>query len=118
MESNSSVHDLEKAIGQIIVNMSQWGNGKIEDMVRANKDAEVDALCLLLWWAKDTQEEAPDVFLALRETCTDLVFDGQKLDTGSKLYSAKFSLIVQEEKLREVMAVSGWRKCIFLAEDE
>ena len=79
---------------------------------RANKDAEVDALCLLMYW-NSTDQQVQSRLIAL---ASDLVFHGRRLGAGSKVFAAKFDLMNADEKSREALAVSAWRKCIFLAE--
>ena len=79
---------------------------------RANKDAEVDALCLLLFWNHTNSE----LQLRLTAIASDLVFLGRRLGQGSKVFAAKFEMMNAEEKSREAMSVSSWRKCIFLSE--
>ena len=108
IESAATDAQLKNLIGVIIVNMHDARHDA--DLKRASKDAEVDALCLLMYWTSD-DKQASDRLLLL---ASDLVFQGRDLGTGSKVFAAKFELMNAEEKSRDTMAVSGWRKCIFL----
>ena len=110
IESASTDGHLKALIGTIIVNIDD--SADFSNFKRVNKDAEVDALCLLmLWTSADSQATERMILLA-----SDLVFHGRRLGTGSKLYAAQFGLMNSEEKAREAMGVSAWRKCIFLTE--
>ena len=100
---------LKKLMGVIIVNI---GDGEQLRFMRANKDAEVDALCLLMYW-NSRNSEVQSRLIAL---VSDLVFHGRRLGAGSKVFAAKFELMNADEKSREAMAVSAWRRCIFLSE--
>ena len=76
---------------------------------RANKDAEVDALCLLLFW-NNTNSEIKSRLIAI---ASDLVFLGRRLDD----IATKFEMMKAEENSRsQAMAGSAWRKCSFLSE--
>ena len=102
---------LKKLLGSIIVNI---GEGEEQSsFARANKDAEVDGLCLLLFWHSSNNQEVLQRLIAV---ASDLVFEGRRLGSGSKVFAAKFDLMNSDEKSREAEAVSGWRKSIFLSE--
>ena len=107
IESAGTDSQLKCMMGVIIVNVDSASDQKFK---RANKDAEVDALCLLMYWTSDDRQ----ITEKLIQLASDLVFQGRHLGSGSKVFGAKLELINAEEKSREAMAVSGWRKCIFL----
>jgi len=109
IESAENDAQLKNMLGVIIVNIE---DGEQLHFMRANKDAEVDALCLLMYWNSQNQE----VQSRLIALASDLVFHGRRLGAGSKVFAAKFELMNADEKSREAMAVSAWRKCIFLSE--
>lgn len=100
---------LKSMMGVITVNI---GEGEQLSFMRANKDAEADALCLLMFWNCSNSE----ITSRLVAIASDLVFLGRHLGVGSKVFAAKFDMMNAEEKSREAMAVSAWRKCVFLSE--
>ena len=86
---------LKKLLGSIIVNI---GEGEEQSsFARANKDAEVDGLCLLLFWHSSNNQEVLQRLIAV---ASDLVFEGRRLGSGSKVFAAKFDLMNSDEKSR------------------
>ena len=83
--------------------------GNASNYVRVDKDAEVDGLCLLMHWCSDDAQLSE----RLKAVAADLVFDGRRMGDGTKVFAAKFDLMNQEEKKREVIGVSSWRMCLF-----
>ena len=77
--------ELREQVGSIIVNRDTWVDDTTTGLQRCDKDAEVDALCLLMYWHKDNEE----VMLELDKLSADLVFDCRSWGTGSKLCSNK-----------------------------
>ncbi len=65
-----------------------------------------------MYWIRDDKPSADRVNLL----ASGLVLQGRQLGTGSKVFAAKFDLMNADEKRGEAMAVSAWRKCIFLSE--
>ena len=109
IESADNDAQLKTMLGVIMVNIEE---GEQLRFMRANKDAEVDALCLLMYWnSQNRQVQSRLIALA-----SDLVFHARRLGAGSKVFAAKFELMNADEKSREAMSVSAWRKCIFLSE--
>ena len=107
IETCATDAQLKSSLGNIIVNIE---DGEQSRFMRANKDAEVDALCLFMYW----HSGEPQIQTRLIAIASDLVFKGCRLGTGSKVFAKKFELMNAEEKSREAMAVSSWRKCVFL----
>ena len=102
---------LKKLIGTIIVNIDEGlHNGKA--YYRVDSDAEVDALCLLMYWTRGCKaSEERMISLA-----SDLVFEGRRMGRGSKFFGARLELMNTAEKRRFTWGVSAWRKCIFLCD--
>ena len=109
IESAGTDFKLKEMLGDITINIEEGGQ---KPFMRANKDAEVDALCLLIFWhAQDKQ-----VHSRLIELASDLVFLGRRLGLGSKVFAAKFDMMNLDETSRDAMPISSWRQCIFLSE--
>ena len=102
--------DLRALIGTIIVNTSTVGG----NLQRANKDGEVAALCLLIFW-QSTAAVDPDTSKRLMDTACDLSFECQSCGSGSAFESRKLLIVEQEEKRRNVMGVSAWRRAVQLS---
>ena len=98
---------LHKLMDCIVVNVDASSPASY---VRANCDAEIDGLCLLMHWCSNDTE----LTARLNMIAADLVFEGRALGEGSKLFAAKFDLMNAEEKRRKVIGVNMWRKCLFL----
>ena len=106
IETADSDWRLKSMMGAITVNIE---DGEQLTFRRLNKDAEVDALCLLLFW-NNTNSEIKSRLIAI---ASDLVFLGRRLGQGSNVF---FEIMNARENSRQAMAVSAWRKCIFLQE--
>jgi len=91
IESAENDAQLKNMLGVIIVNIE---DGEQLHFMRANKDAEVDALCLLMYWNSQNKE----VQSRLIALASDLVFHGRRLGAGSKVFAAKFELMNADEK--------------------
>ena len=102
-----TIPELMKAVGTITINCDSWEGTDLKKLHRFDKDAEVQGLCLLLYWAKGT-----DLEKHLKNACADLVFDAQPKGTGSKLASQKVIHVDLEEKKKQTMGCSSWRKCL------
>ena len=78
MDQAVSVKRLHELIGPITINIDSWEGTEFKELVRADKDGYVQALCLiLLWTAGDGQHADPMVAMA-----QDLTFKFQKLGSG------------------------------------
>ena len=77
--------------------------------VRANRDAQVDALCLLMHWCSGNRQLTE----RLKAVAADLVFVCRHLGKGSKVYAAKFDLMNKE---KQHFGLRKCRQCIFLLE--
>ena len=108
IETATTPAQLKNLMGSITVNTDGADSG----FKRANKDAEVDALCLMMYWHKNLEDHTK----ALKLIASDLVLQGRRLGAGSKTFAARFELMNAEEESRKTAAVSAWRKCIFLSE--
>ena len=97
---------LREMIKPIVVNIDA---GNASHYVRANKDAEIDGLSLLMLWCSGDEPLSE----RLKAVAADLVFEARKLGDGSKVFSAQFDLISLEENERNVIGVSTWRMCLF-----
>ena len=107
--------DIKDLTGTVIVNMDQMSANTWEpnSLKRANKDAEITAVCLTLYYHR----EAPhDVCDALVLASKDFVLDGRNLGSGVEFETHKLALAEKEEAEREVLGLSSRRKCLFLAD--
>ena len=86
IETADSDSRLKIMMGVITVNI---GEGEQLSFMRANKDAEVDALCLLMYWNCSNSE----ITSRLVAIASDLVFLGRHLGVGSKLFATKFDMM-------------------------
>ena len=88
---------LKRAVGPIVINYDQskvnadqqWVN-----LIRLDKDAEVNALCLVIYWTK-----SPDVL----DGATDLIFEFMRGGLGSRSQTKALKLINTEESKRKAM---------------
>jgi len=73
-----SVKRLHGLIGPISINADAWGGDEMTNLQRAEKDAIVMGLSLIIYWMRD------DLVIseALKDIATDLTFKFQKLGTG------------------------------------
>ena len=95
----------KKAIGSITINFDLSDQTTLKQGRRLNKDAEIHALSLLIYWMKN-----PDVTAA----GSDLIFEYTHGGVGSHAATAALRLINEEETVRTVRGMSGWRRCVFL----
>ena len=72
---------LKKLIGTIVVNLDA---GNASHFVRANKDAEVDALCLTMYWSSHDSQ----LIEVLKKVAADLVFSGRALGDRTRVFAA------------------------------
>ena len=72
IESADTDLQLKSILGVITINIPE---GKQQPFMRANKDAEVDALCLLMFWHSSNSQ----VLERLIAVASDLVFVGRRL---------------------------------------
>ena len=101
LTNSTTLASLQSMIGKIIINASVWDGNCFSGLIRADKDAEVQTLCLVAFWCKNEQVSA---------ACADLTFDFRALGLGSKQRTATLKLLDVEDKFRAVMGISGWRK--------
>ena len=94
-------------VNKIIINASVWDGARYQKMIRADKDAEVQTLCLVAYWCKD-----PKVSAAF----ADLTFEFRELGLGSTQVTATLNLVDNEDKLRRVICIIGWRKVAMWAD--
>ena len=106
--------DIKTTMGTVIVNLDQlmgdaWTPNSLK---RAHKDAEVIAVCLVLYYHREAPSEVCD---ALVLASRDIVLDGRNLGSGCEFETYKFSFAEKEEAQRDVLGMSSRRKCLFLA---
>ena len=89
----------------IIVNTSTvgWNSSLISHakLRRANKDGEVAALCLLIFWQSKEAADPAEASKRLMDTVCDMAFECQSCGSGSAFESRKLLLIETEEKKTE-----------------
>ena len=66
--------------------------------MRLNKDAEVQALCLLAYWMNHD---------ALNQSLADLIFEYALVGNSSYALTASMRLIKEEEQKRQVITITG-----------
>ncbi len=77
----STVVELCGQIGAIIVNRDTWTDETAAGLHRCDKDAEIDTLCLLMYWCQDNEA----VMAELDKLGADLIFDCRSWGKGSKM---------------------------------
>ena len=119
---SENVVDLAQQVGPITINLDDltkdtMDNNAWSQLKRVNKDGEVAALCLLIFWsAADAGDADPVLNQALRKMAQDLTFIGEQKGVGSKLRGAQFASIRVDDNKRAVMGMSSWRKSLFISE--
>ena len=78
IEQSTSINRLHELIGPIVINIDACTGAEFLDLVRADKDGYVQALCLIILWCADDANLAA----ALSSLATDLTFKFQKLGQG------------------------------------
>ena len=78
MDNATSINRLQELIGPITINIDSWTGSELIQLVRADKDGYVQALCLIILWCSDDT----DLSKSLESLATDLVFKFQKLGQG------------------------------------
>ena len=53
-----TLQSLKNTIGKIIINASVWDGTSFSGLIRADKDAEVQTLCLVAFWCNDARVSA------------------------------------------------------------
>ena len=100
LKENDST-SFKSVIGPIIINASVWSGNTFTDLRRANHDAEVNALCFISFWLNSTE---------FNHACADLTFEFQRIGEGTKHITLTLEHLDWEEKKRNVMGISGWRR--------
>ena len=91
LKEHSTVADFKAAVGSIKINFdTPSDSGKL---VRLNKDAEVQAMCLLIYW-----DQTPELMNAAQ----DLIFEFVHGGIGSRSRSATLKLIDAADSKRKV----------------
>ena len=78
MEQATSTKRLHELIGAITINIDTWGSSEFTQLVRADKDGYVQALCLIILWSSEDETVSKE----LSSLATDLTFKFQKLGSG------------------------------------
>ena len=97
--------EFKTAIGPIKINFDLTEQATLTQGRRLNKDAEIQALSLLIYWMESD---------AVTAAGSDLIFEYIHGGSGSHAATASLRLINEEEKGRKVEGLSGWRRCVFL----
>ena len=109
-----TVSDVLSSIGTVIVNMDMCSISEgalVEGLRRANKDAEVLVACLVCWWHRSAESCVQE---ALNKAMSDLNFDGRCLGTGAEFLVEVVKLIDEEDRSRQLIGASAFRKCKML----
>ena len=91
--------------GPIKINFDLTEQATLTQGRRLNKDAEIQALSLLIYWMESD---------AVTAAGSDLIFEYIHGGSGSHAATASLRLINEEESVRKVIGLSGWRRCVFL----
>ena len=95
------------AVGNIKINCADWDGAEFKNLIRMNKDAEVQVLCLLAFWLKDADLNAP---------CADICFEFSSYGVASKQSTSMLELIDFDEEERAIQGVNGWRRSVIYAD--
>ena len=105
MANYRTLKTFKAMVGNIIINASVWDGTTYEHLLRADKDAEVQAMCLVAYWCNNSR--VSDAF-------ADLTFEFRHHGSGSRSLTATLKLAENEDKKRSVIGLSGWRKvCLY-----
>lgn len=85
-------------------------NAVYTGLLRVERDADIDAVLLAIYWHKD----CAGALSRLRTQCRDTVFSAQRCGQGLSLSLERFVRTEAEEKKRAVAGQSSWRKAIDL----
>ena len=92
---------------QVVVKMEALPDGStFEKLQRVERDADIDMVCLALWWNRLADENAVH---PMKDMCRDVVFCAQKVGQGLDLEIERFKRWQDEENKRNVMGKSAWR---------
>ena len=103
----TTMTSLLKSVGTIIINSAVWDGESFNNLIRVTKDAEVHLMCLIAYWAQDAMINA---------ALADLTFDFQNVGLGTKQKTATLRQLDNEEKLKTVASISGWRRIVLYAD--
>ena len=78
---------------------------------RIERDADVDAVLLPIYWHKPADASAAH---PLKDLCRDLFFCAQRVGHGLDLETERFKRKVYEEKKRAVLGQSAWRTALYM----
>lgn len=107
MENCRSAEDAGPFLTSLVVDARHFAGQELRDLHRLTHDAEVDTICLLLYWHRDDA----DVMAALRATLKDVAFSMEDWGEGCKAKVEEFRRDEVEEAKRDVLGKSAWRKC-------
>ena len=102
--------DLGDMLGTVAVNLDM---SPAPPFQRGTKDAEVMVACLVAYWHRDCAEESQN---ALRDLFSNLVFEARKMGAGSSFMCTVLNMVEVEEKSRDAIGMSAYRKCLFLTD--
>ena len=96
---------LRRLLGSIVVRADFKAGPEFLNLKRVERDADIDVLCLSIWWHKPASQGPHP----LTDLCRDLVFCAQRVGQGLELEVERFKRMQDEEKLRNVLGKSAWR---------
>ena len=112
-EDCERVSDIIGGLGTVIINTSTWVGDAPTMLDRCDKDAEIVAVALHLYWTKDDRN-CKAFHDSLIQNLRDIPFDAREMGTGSQLDCNILRLSQQEESKREVLGCSAHRMCVML----
>ena len=113
LEHMTTVGSVTEQLGTVKINVDMWSQDGYCKLPRGNKDAEIAAVNLMLYWHRGETTTLKDkLWLAL----SDLAFDARSMGTGCTFKMKVFEEIDAENKARDVVGLSAANTCKFLAD--
>ncbi|CAE7250172.1 unnamed protein product [Symbiodinium sp. CCMP2592] len=103
--------ELAEILGTTTVNSDLWLQDRFQDLVRADNDAGIAAVCVLVHMMRADEHAEFWMLRSLRDIC--YVF--RSMGTDLEFSISKFSASEKEEEERQVIGLSAARKCVVIA---
>jgi len=108
--------DLRQIVGPIVVNVDSIPatSTDVQDILRANKDAEIAALCCAVHWISQDPAYAVEDVAFVKAGTRDLIFDGRCFGQGAQATCNVLNLVDKEEASRQTLGLSAARTCLLI----
>ena len=100
---------LNKVLGHLAVRLESVPRDALASLIRVERDADIDTIALGFYWTRPAEGSHPWAM-----ACRDIVFSAQSVGTGVDLTVERFKRMDDEEKKRQAMGMSSWRKALEL----